>query len=134
MKKLLGALTLVAATCLTPVAFAGGDICTGSTCYFPSLIGSDKHSNFYCDVTGEVSEVRLANHNVLVKGFRDSNPDGGTLTLKGRRVNDLKKYYFDVTNDFKHTSLVKTVSVEQPTDGSVVCHIGTGARKDAYKG
>lgn len=81
-----------------------------------------------------MSEVRLANHNIFVKGLRDSNPDDSTLTLKGRRVNDLKKYYYDGNNDFKCSCLVKTISVEQPTDGIVVCHIGTGARMDTYKG
>jgi hypothetical protein len=132
MNKLLGSLSLVALTCLSPLAFAGGDACVGNTCYFPSLINSDKQSTFYCDVTRDVSEVRLANHNVIVKGFREIEPGSGTLTLKGRHVKYLKDYYFVVTNDFSHTSLAKTVVVEQPTDGSVVCHAGMGGRKSPW--
>jgi hypothetical protein len=134
MKNILSILLLVTSASLPAITFAGGDVCSGNICIFTSLSDSTKHAQFYCDVTGKVSEVRLVNHNVLISGFKVPNPDAGILTLKGSQVNDLQAHYFDVINDPKHNSVVKTMVVELPTNHSVVCHIGKGGRQKVYPG
>lgn len=134
MKKI--ALSLIAASalvCMSSNAFAATNFCEGDFCYFGSVKENSNHVQFYCDIDSGVTSVSFENHNVLISGFKVNNPDAGTLDLKGKELQNLKDYYFDVISDPDHKSFFKSVTFKAD-GGSITCHIGTGNRAARYPG
>ena len=81
---------------------------------------------FFCTVTSDkVTDVQMENHNVLISGFNK----GGKLSLSGKDVEKLNKYYFTAKLDNKkpnHPNVI--IHYNGDSQGDVKCANGKGDR------